>query len=102
MRKFRTELTAFLREKDLDGTNNAAERAIRPVVVAAENQRRELEAANGRRGVCRTGIAVANGWSTGTEPVDHDQIPADRRLVRRQSGRRGKRIIKGGTVNSYK
>jgi transposase len=34
MRKFKTELTAFLREKDLDGTNNAAERAIRPVVVA--------------------------------------------------------------------
>lgn len=34
MRKFRTELTAFLLEKDLDGTNNAAERAIRPVVVA--------------------------------------------------------------------
>jgi len=34
LRKFRTELTAFLCEKDLDGTNNAAERAIRPVVVA--------------------------------------------------------------------
>jgi transposase len=34
MRKFKTELTAFLLEKDLDGTNNAAERAIRPVVVA--------------------------------------------------------------------
>ena len=34
LRKFRTELTAFLDEKDLAGTNNAAERAIRPVVVA--------------------------------------------------------------------
>jgi transposase len=34
MRKFKTELTAFLREKDLEGTNNVAERAIRPVVVA--------------------------------------------------------------------
>lgn len=28
------ELTAFLWDKDLDGTNNAAERAIRPAVVA--------------------------------------------------------------------
>jgi hypothetical protein len=34
MRKHQKELTAFLREKDLDGTNNAAERAIRPAVVA--------------------------------------------------------------------
>ena len=34
MRKYRRELTAFLWEKDLDGTNNTAERAIRPVVVA--------------------------------------------------------------------
>jgi transposase len=34
MRKHRKELTAFLWEKDLDGTNNAAERAIRPAVVA--------------------------------------------------------------------
>lgn len=34
LRKFRKELTAFLWEKDLEGTNNAAERAIRPVVVA--------------------------------------------------------------------
>ena len=34
MRKFRKELTAFLWEKDLEGTNNTAERAIRPVVVA--------------------------------------------------------------------
>jgi transposase len=34
MRKFKKELTAFLREKDLEGTNNAAERAIRPLVVA--------------------------------------------------------------------
>jgi transposase len=34
LRKFKTELTAFLLEKELDGTNNAAERAIRPVVVA--------------------------------------------------------------------
>jgi transposase len=34
MRKFKSELTAFLLEKDLDGTNNAAERAIRPIVVA--------------------------------------------------------------------
>jgi transposase len=34
MRKHRKELTAFLWDKDLDGTNNAAERAIRPAVVA--------------------------------------------------------------------
>jgi transposase len=33
MRKHQKELTAFLRDKGLDGTNNAAERAIRPVVV---------------------------------------------------------------------
>jgi transposase len=34
LRKHLKELTAFLYEKDLDGTNNAAERAIRPAVVA--------------------------------------------------------------------
>jgi transposase len=34
MRKHQKELTAFLYEKDLDGTNNAAERALRPAVVA--------------------------------------------------------------------
>ena len=34
MRKHRKELTAFLWDKNLDGTNNAAERAIRPAVVA--------------------------------------------------------------------
>ena len=34
MCKHQKELTAFLREKDLDGTNNAAERALRPAVVA--------------------------------------------------------------------
>lgn len=34
MRRHRTELTAFLHQRDLDGTNNAAERAIRPAVVA--------------------------------------------------------------------
>ena len=34
LRKFRKELTAFLHDKDLEGTNNAAERAIRPMVVA--------------------------------------------------------------------
>jgi hypothetical protein len=34
MRKHQQELTAFLWEKDLEGTNNAAERAIRPAVVA--------------------------------------------------------------------
>ena len=34
LRKFKKELTAFLWEKDLEGTNNAAERAIRPRVVA--------------------------------------------------------------------
>jgi len=34
MRKYRKELTAFLWDKDLNGTNNAAERAIRPAVVA--------------------------------------------------------------------
>jgi transposase len=34
MLRHRPELTAFLWEKDLDGTNNAAERAIRPAVVA--------------------------------------------------------------------
>ena len=32
--KHRTELTRFLWDKDLDGTNNAAERALRPAVVA--------------------------------------------------------------------
>lgn len=34
LRKFKHELTAFLWDKDLEGTNNAAERAIRPLVVA--------------------------------------------------------------------
>jgi hypothetical protein len=34
MRKHRKELTAFLWDKDLPGTNNAAERALRPAVVA--------------------------------------------------------------------
>ena len=34
MRKHQTELTAFLYEKDLDATNNVAERALRPAVVA--------------------------------------------------------------------
>ena len=32
--KHRAELTRFLWDKDLDGTNNAAERALRPAVVA--------------------------------------------------------------------
>jgi hypothetical protein len=31
--KYENELTAFLHEKDLDATNNAAERALRPAVV---------------------------------------------------------------------
>lgn len=34
MRKHRKELTAFLWDKDLEGTNNTAERALRPAVVA--------------------------------------------------------------------
>lgn len=34
MLKYESELTAFLWDKDLEGTNNAAERAIRPAVVA--------------------------------------------------------------------
>ena len=34
MLKHERELTAFLWERDLDGTNNAAERALRPAVVA--------------------------------------------------------------------
>jgi transposase len=34
MKKHQKELTAFLWQKDLDGTNNAAERALRPAVVA--------------------------------------------------------------------
>ncbi len=34
MRRHRGELTAFLWERELDGTNNAAERALRPAVVA--------------------------------------------------------------------
>jgi transposase len=34
MARFKKELTAFLLDKDLQGTNNTAERAIRPLVVA--------------------------------------------------------------------
>ena len=34
MRKHRKELTAFLWERNLEGTNNTAERALRPAVVA--------------------------------------------------------------------
>jgi len=34
MLKYKSELTAFLWDRDLEGTNNAAERAIRPAVVA--------------------------------------------------------------------
>ena len=33
LRKYRTRLTTFLHKKEVDGTNNAAERAIRPAVV---------------------------------------------------------------------
>ena len=33
LNKYRTKLTTFLHKKDVDGTNNAAERAIRPAVV---------------------------------------------------------------------
>ena len=33
MRRHRNELTLFLWDRDLDGTNNAAERALRPAVV---------------------------------------------------------------------
>jgi ATP phosphoribosyltransferase regulatory subunit HisZ len=36
MRRHQKELTAFLWDKNLDGTNNAAERALRPAVVARE------------------------------------------------------------------
>jgi transposase len=34
LRKYQSELTAFLWTRDLDATNNAAERALRPAVVA--------------------------------------------------------------------
>jgi transposase len=34
MRRYRRELTTFLWDEHLDGTNNAAERALRPAVVA--------------------------------------------------------------------
>jgi hypothetical protein len=34
LRKHRAELTRFLWDRELDGTNNAAERALRPAVVA--------------------------------------------------------------------
>lgn len=33
LRKYRTRLTTFLHEAQVDGTNNAAERALRPAVV---------------------------------------------------------------------
>jgi hypothetical protein len=33
LRKYRTRLTTFLHKKNVDGTNNAAERALRPAVV---------------------------------------------------------------------
>jgi transposase-like protein len=33
LRRYRAELTRFLREKDVAGTNNAAERALRPAVI---------------------------------------------------------------------
>jgi hypothetical protein len=33
LNKYRTRLTTFLHKKEVDGTNNAAERAIRPAVV---------------------------------------------------------------------
>ena len=33
LRKYRTKLTTFLHKKEVDGTNNAAERALRPAVV---------------------------------------------------------------------
>jgi transposase len=33
LRRYRAELTRFLREKEVDGTNNAAERALRPAVI---------------------------------------------------------------------
>jgi hypothetical protein len=33
LRKYRTKLTTFLHKAEVDGTNNAAERAIRPAVV---------------------------------------------------------------------
>jgi hypothetical protein len=33
LRKYRTKLTTFLHRAEVDGTNNAAERALRPAVV---------------------------------------------------------------------
>jgi transposase len=33
LKRYRAELTRFLREKQIDGTNNAAERALRPAVI---------------------------------------------------------------------
>jgi len=33
LRKYRDKLTTFLHKPELDGTNNAAERALRPAVV---------------------------------------------------------------------
>jgi transposase len=33
LKRYRAELTRFLREKDVNGTNNAAERALRPAVI---------------------------------------------------------------------
>jgi len=44
--KYESELTAFLHEKDLDATNNAAERALRPAVVM-----RKIGSVNGGRTV---------------------------------------------------
>jgi transposase len=52
MQKHRKELTAFLWQRELDGTNNAAERAIRPAVIARK-------ISGGSRS--KTG---ANAWAT--------------------------------------
>ena len=79
MAKHLDELTAFLREKDLDATNHAAERAIRPAVV----MRKITGGSRSKSG--------ADAWATlasllrtvdqeGKKFITDDQVDADRRL----------------------
>ena len=95
IRKFRKDLTAFLWDKALDGTNNTAERAIRPAVVArkisggsrsdngaqAFAKLASLLRTAGQQGKQMLGTIkslLIAAWSTGNPAVVAKQPPATR------------------------
>ena len=64
LRKYRKELTAFLWEKNLEGTNNTAERAIRPAVVARKISG-ESRSANGADAFAKLGSLLRTAGQQG-------------------------------------